>query len=679
MLSRSHVFTALFACFSVFISCKSNRASYSDHVAWADSVTDHALTLMTGPDPVTGLRYLDSAYNVTPGRGVADVWRKYNVKVNYYSHYDKNIFERSRYVDSMLVLLEGREMQYKFEYAHSLLAKGRLLREQKKENQAFKQYFDGRKFAEKNLDQCSLSDFSNSLGVIRYQQQQYDKAIPYLKQAFEESEACDTSNFHYDFILPQSVLNTTALCFEKLGELDSAVFYYHKALNFIQDRGAEYPQKEVFVNTARAVIEGNLGGAYARLGNFEEAEKHLKTNISINDRPGHPIEDAQTAKLKLARLYLDHALFAKTNTLLGELQSDLETGRGKSSSNSEIWTKWYELKWLYNKEKQNLPEAYHYLERYHTFKDSLDQVNSGLSHADIDQVFKEHEQQYQLSLLQKDNELKTVYLAALIIFLIMTLCVALVIGYYLNLSKKNIKGLVDLNMQTKTTLTALENSQTDNARLLKIVSHDLRNPIGAMTAMAGLLLEEKDRPEEERAALELMKTSGESSLKLVNDLLQVNVPSSEMMEKKPHDLEEIIRYSVDMLQHKAQLKEQTIELDTQPVTLSLNYEKMWRVISNLISNAIKFSEVGGDINVRLEQNGPCVWVSVKDRGIGIPTEVKDKVFDLFTTARRRGTSGEESSGLGLAISKQIVEAHGGRLRFESNPEGGTTFVIELPL
>jgi signal transduction histidine kinase len=193
------------------------------------------------------------------------------------------------------------------------------------------------------------------------------------------------------------------------------------------------------------------------------------------------------------------------------------------------------------------------------------------------------------------------------------------------------------------------------------------------------LLEDQQRPEDERTALELMKISGENSLKLVNDLLQINAPLSGDLKKEPQDIEEIIRYCIDMLQHKVQEKGQQIELDTKPIILQLNYEKMWRVISNLVFNAIKFSPTGSKIHIGLEQIGKRVLIRVKDSGIGIPAELKDKVFDQFTTARRAGTSGEESSGLGLAISKQIVEAHGGKLSFEDNPDGGTTFIVELPL
>jgi signal transduction histidine kinase len=112
--------------------------------------------------------------------------------------------------------------------------------------------------------------------------------------------------------------------------------------------------------------------------------------------------------------------------------------------------------------------------------------------------------------------------------------------------------------------------------------------------------------------------------------------------------------------------------------LPASREKLWRVVSNLIGNAIKFSPTGASINVSMEQRAGGIRIAVKDEGIGIPPDMQEKIFDLFTEAKRPGTAGEQAFGLGLAISKQIVEAHGGRIWFESGTTKGTTFFVDLP-
>jgi signal transduction histidine kinase len=110
-----------------------------------------------------------------------------------------------------------------------------------------------------------------------------------------------------------------------------------------------------------------------------------------------------------------------------------------------------------------------------------------------------------------------------------------------------------------------------------------------------------------------------------------------------------------------------------------NGEKILRVINNLIVNAIKFSPENKSIDVSLRSNSHSALISIKDEGVGIPAEIKDMIFDAFTLAKRTGTSGEQPFGLGLSISRQIVEAHGGRIWFTSEMGQGTTFFVELPL
>ncbi len=152
----------------------------------------------------------------------------------------------------------------------------------------------------------------------------------------------------------------------------------------------------------------------------------------------------------------------------------------------------------------------------------------------------------------------------------------------------------------------------------------------------------------------------------------------EEMRMEKIDMETALRYCVQLLQFKATAKQQRIVLHTLPATVRADREKVWRVLSNLITNAIKFSRAGAEILVDMSLVGDRVQIWVKDQGIGIPEDMGEKIFDLFTPAKREGTAGEESFGLGLGISRQIIEAHGGRIWYESEIGQGTTFYVELP-
>lgn len=659
-------------------ACSPGPHNNPDHPEWADSVCEQARQLMRNGQAANAIAYLDSAYSTLSKAGIRDLWNKYNIKADYYSNHRIDQRLRWVYIDSMQQLLAGREIRYATEFTRTQLEKGSALRLEKKYVQAFKCYFEGRKFAQQNLDNCSLSEFDGCLGNIYYQQEEFLKAIPYVKQSYEEIIQCPVNNdFYRGFIIPQGMMNTIALCFERAHMPDSATRYYYLALQSIENRTPLFPDRKNDIDLARGVVEGNLGGNYIRLKNFAEAEKHLRASIRINDREGYAIEDAQTAKSKLADLYLKQNQFSRVDSLLTELEKDLASGRGKSRENEQVAGKWLNLKWKYYEKKQDIPNAYEYMKRYRRFDDSMTQVKSGLKHTDLQEVFKDQDHAFELTLLMKNSEIKTAWLAGAVIFLCMAIVITGVIFYYLKRSRKHIKKLTTMNGQMRNALSALRQSQDENAKLIKMVAHDLRNPVNAMTAIADLMLADPNRTEDDRNLLDMIKTSGNNSLQLVTDLLHTNAQKN--LERTSIDMEQLLHYCADMLLHKSQPKHQHLVLDTEPIILAVNQEKMWRVFTNLIANAIKFSPENTTITIKMEHTEQDVLVTVTDEGTGIPVALQGKIFDMFSEAQRPGTAGEESFGMGLAMSKQIVEAHGGRIWFTSTSGTGTVFYVSLPV
>ena len=175
----------------------------------------------------------------------------------------------------------------------------------------------------------------------------------------------------------------------------------------------------------------------------------------------------------------------------------------------------------------------------------------------------------------------------------------------------------------------------------------------------------------------MIETSCNNSIILIHDLIKEQQANGENS-KEPVDIFRIVQYCVNMLQSKADEKSQRFNLQGEPILIAANRAKIWRVISNILNNAIKFSPENTVINVWLQKKGESLLFSVQDHGIGIPATLKDKIFTLQPEASREGTAGEESNGLGLSISQQIVEEHNGRIWFESNEGNGSTFYVELP-
>src|SRR5690606_37907843 len=114
------------------------------------------------------------------------------------------------------------------------------------------------------------------------------------------------------------------------------------------------------------------------------------------------------------------------------------------------------------------------------------------------------------------------------------------------------------------------------------------------------------------------------------------------------------------------------------IWIQLDEVKLLQVINNLISNAVKFTNPGGNIQVKLEETENSLLITIQDDGVGIPEEFQPFLFDEFTRARRKGLKGEDTVGMGLSISKKSIELQGGKIWFESKEGEGTAFFIELP-
>lgn len=234
-------------------------------------------------------------------------------------------------------------------------------------------------------------------------------------------------------------------------------------------------------------------------------------------------------------------------------------------------------------------------------------------------------------------------------------------------------------MQQK--ILELERLNENYARIIQVMAHDLRNPLGGITSLAGLLLSEEQLSKEGQNMLELIKTTGIHSMEMLDELLKSGLAGPEApMDMQITDVQSLLFDSVELLSYKAKEKGQRIIFKSGniPIFINLNYEKIWRVFNNLIVNAIKFSHKDSKILVSVESREEDILIAVTDYGIGIPEQNKERVFEMFTTAKTSGTNGEPAFGLGLSISKRIIERHKGKLWFDSRLHSGTTFYISLP-
>jgi signal transduction histidine kinase len=220
-------------------------------------------------------------------------------------------------------------------------------------------------------------------------------------------------------------------------------------------------------------------------------------------------------------------------------------------------------------------------------------------------------------------------------------------------------------------------------KFLGIAAHDLRNPIISIRGFSELLLKDPSNlTDDQKEFLSIIYSTSRSMLAMLNDLLDVSLIESGRMEinKRPESLTKIIQDKVRVNSFQANQKQITIhqELFNVPA-IEFDSQRIGQAVDNLISNAIKFAPYGTNIYLILRQDGDKIQFSVRDEGPGIPREEHHLLFSEFHRLSIRPTAGETSTGLGLAITKKIMEAHGGSIEFESSEGSGSTFYLIFPI
>jgi signal transduction histidine kinase len=214
--------------------------------------------------------------------------------------------------------------------------------------------------------------------------------------------------------------------------------------------------------------------------------------------------------------------------------------------------------------------------------------------------------------------------------------------------------------------------------LLAVVSHDLRNPLNLIQAQAAVLKLSPADAGETSEAVERIQRAVDRMTALISDLLDLaKIEAGRfVLRRAPENVREIVQESLSALQPLAEDKGITITWQANDLTVSLDRERMFQVLSNLVGNAIKFTPPGGAIRVLAERQGEHVLITVSDTGPGIAPDEIPLLFDRYSQGDDKASEG---TGLGLYIVEGIVKAHGGRVWVESPPEGGATFKFELPL
>jgi signal transduction histidine kinase len=242
--------------------------------------------------------------------------------------------------------------------------------------------------------------------------------------------------------------------------------------------------------------------------------------------------------------------------------------------------------------------------------------------------------------------------------------------------------------QTASLRAAKEAAETANlvkSAFLSTMSHELRTPLNAILGMAEILAEEVYGAinQQQRRSVQTIQHSGEHLLALINDILDLATLEAKqvLLNLTPVSIAVLCQSSLDSIAQPASQKSLDLELKIEPhiPDLLLDNQRIRQVLTNLLNNAIKFTPQGGKITLEVFQNSLGIQIVVTDTGIGIDPAKIEQLFQPFLQLDSALNRKYEGTGVGLAVVKQIVELHGGKVGVSSEVNRGSRFTIDLPI
>jgi signal transduction histidine kinase len=229
---------------------------------------------------------------------------------------------------------------------------------------------------------------------------------------------------------------------------------------------------------------------------------------------------------------------------------------------------------------------------------------------------------------------------------------------------------------------ALREASEQKDRFLATLAHELRNPLAPLRTGLDVLLHQPVEAATMARTLAVMNRQLDHMVRLIDDLLDVSRISGGRLElrKENIDLSLVIDRAIETVRPSLALRNQSVTVDADAsVSAFVDATRIAQIVGNLLNNASKHSVSGAEVRIELRREGDTAFIRVVDQGAGIPSDQLPRVFDMFTKIERAGSGANDGLGVGLALSRQLAERHGGVLTAASAGEGkGATFTLAIP-
>ncbi len=537
--------------------------------------------------------------------------------------------------------------------------------------------------AEKIDDKNTIAGNYTNIGNIHTVLGNYDISIQYYKSAIEILEEMPVS------VYLSNTYHNLGLVSTETEEKHLSETYYQKSLDLFIETG--YKRGEAFAYTS-------LAKYYLDTEQYDKALDHIHNSIRLREQQ----EDMATLSVSYrfaADIYLKLNDFENAKHYM-TLALDL----ANSSEVDKLVAEALYTHADYHRKLDNYDEAFDYLEQHNEYQQKIFSDRNAEIKAQFETQYEVSQLEYEMENLRYEKQLnqfelsrnrrnRNLYFGLIIAFAIIALTFIRQNRIKIKTNKQLEKSYAELDkhkieleeLYEKQThfLEEVENLNKTKDKLFSIVSHDLKNSLTSITTGTRMLSNDLDSLESEDIIMitsELRKNS-DSLVSLLNNLLTWARAQLGAIEYEPRliKIADVLESCISTFDGAARQKNISIETNISPEVHAFADKVMINsVFQNLISNALKFSNPDGKVEISADMDDQKTYITFKDHGIGMSIEQLEKIFDLQNKKSQRGTAGEKGTGLGLNLCKEFIEQNKGKLDISSTPGEGTTVVITLP-
>lgn len=537
---------------------------------------------------------------------------------------------------------------------------------------AIESFEEVRKMAEKRGDWMGMAQAKTNIGATQLKNGQYEKALIYLEDALRIYQDLQQKKGGEDIRehLP-ALHNYLGQAYQKTKRYDEAMAHYEKSIELGKAVGDE--ETVCFANTY-------LGSVYQDQNQLDKAMEHYQASCEGFESAGHEQGKAQGFN-QMGSLFLEKGDYQQAELYFKKGLAAAEKAQDKEQAMHAFL--------LLSKNAQrrgDSDQAYQYYQKYEQYKDSLQSAEREISMAIMEQRYDAEREAAELNRLEKERYFDQLELTRLrnsrnFAFAGTGLLMMLVFGIWQRSKYQREREQAVLEQQRVEHLEHLDKLKDE---FLANTSHELRTPLNGIIGLAESLVDGAAGSLSPDAIgnLSMIATSGRRLNNLVNDILDFSkLKNNELiLQRRSVDLRALT--DVVLALSQPLLRDKDIALKNEiPADLPLadaDENRVQQILHNLVGNALKFTETGS-IRVWAEQEEDWLSVTVSDTGIGIPADKQDVIFQSFEQADGSVAREYGGTGIGLTVTKQLVELHGGTISVISEPGEGAHFTFTLPI